>query len=113
MKTFIALTVATLLSATAFAEALTYTEIVFNKNNQDQNGLFYLASPFKKWCAEITTVVQFNSFEAAQYVESMNNGFYLCQGKFVSGQYVAPLQIFAITNCTLENPAKLKERCQN
>ncbi len=113
MKNVIALALVTIASTFAFAETLTYTEVVLNKNNQDENGMFYLASPVAKWCRDVTTVVQFSSFEAAQYVEGLNNGFYVCQGKFLSGQFVAPLQIFSISKCSVEDPVKLKERCQN
>ena len=113
MKNSIAFAFATLLATFAFAETLTYSELVFTKNNVDENGFFYLGGPTKKWCSGSNMTVQFNSYEAAQYVESLANGQYICQGKFVSGQYAAPTQIYAISDCKSQSDDQLKQRCQN
>ncbi len=100
------------LSLSVFAQPLTHTQITLTKNSADQNGLNYLAAPLARWCQDTNTVVEFGSFEAAAYVEALENGLYLCDGKFVTGPFQSPVQIFAISDCKAQNADDLKNKCQ-
>ncbi|MBC7420304.1 MAG: hypothetical protein H7328_06200 [Bdellovibrio sp.] len=111
MKSLIAITLLSLISFSAVAESLIYTQITLTKDRADKNGLSFLASPFEKWCHGVNTVISFGSFEAAQYVEKLDNGFYVCDGKFVVGKFNSPVQIFEIAKCSLTDAEVLKGQC--
>ena len=112
MKNLIVTALLSLICVSSFAaDSLTYTQIILTKDSTDKNGLNYLASTMPKWCNGMKTIINFGSFDAAKYVENLKDGFYVCDGKFVVGKFNSPVQIFEITNCSLENADVVKGQC--
>lgn len=110
-KLFISSLIA-ILSFGAVAGAATHTQILLTKDATNKEGYAYLASPFARWCQGLNTVISYGSYESAQYVEALADGFYVCEGKFVSGgQFNSSVQIFEITSCAHADAEVLKGQC--
>ncbi len=108
------LLIASLISAFSFgaiANGLTYTQIILTKDSKNKDGFTYLASPMSKWCNGISTIINYGSYEAAKFVESLENGLYVCDGKFVTGEFISPVQIFEINKCGRADAVVLEGQC--
>lgn len=117
MKTILA-TLALTLSASAFsaqAPSSAFTEAYIKKNNTvNEMGINYTTNrTLKSWCTGMASPIGFGTFEAAEKMDSLADGLYRCDGKFVQvpNERQNAIQIFAINGCTEVNPAELKADC--
>lgn len=116
MKTLLA-TLALTLSVSAFSAqvpSLTFTETYIEKTSTNQFGLYYKTNRnLKSWCSGFGNTISFGVFESAEKVDSLSDGLFRCEGKFVQvpGDRQNAVQIFAINGCTEVNPAELKAEC--
>jgi hypothetical protein len=114
MKTLLA-TLALTLTASAFAApSLTFTETYIEKTSTSQYGIYYKTNRnVKSWCTGLGNPISFGSFEAAEKVDSLSDGLFRCEGKFVQvpGDRQNAAQVYAINGCTEVNPAELKADC--
>lgn len=114
MKTLLA-TLALTLSTSAFsAPSLTFTETYIEKTSTGQYGIYYKTNRnVKSWCTGFGNPISFGTFEAAEKVDSLSDGLFRCEGKFVQvpGDRQNAAQVYAINGCTEVNPAELKADC--
>lgn len=116
MKTLLA-TLALTLSASAFsaqAPSLTFNELYIEKTSSNQYGIYYKTNrTTKSWCTGFGNPISFGAFEAAEKIDTLADGLFRCEGKFVQvpGDRQNAAQIYAVSGCTEVNPAELKADC--
>jgi hypothetical protein len=100
------------ISVAAQAGSLTSTQIILEKDAKEPSGISFVASRnLASWCNGVRGPAHFQSFKAAQTVEQLADGLYVCTGEFVSYPMTPPVDIFSISSCTEKQAAELTKNC--
>jgi hypothetical protein len=93
------------------AKAITFSEVLVNKNIEPREGFVTGYLTLKAWCLKVGISFEVGNFQAAKELEKLADGLYRCEGKFARLPF-QPVKAFDIEKCTAVNSVELRKDCK-
>jgi hypothetical protein len=88
-----------------------FTEILLKKDLKNNSGIFMTAhTSVKTFCMKRGNPLNVGSFEAAQFLENLEDGFFRCFGEFTKLPNT-PVNAFKIYKCEVANADEINQGC--